>query len=155
MISYPNEIKEGITVSDKIVTPMDIMPTILDYCGLEQNIPPHIDGKSLRPLIENREVEWREYLIGMRDYPTPENPNTQYMIRTEKWKYWWSVRDYMVSRLYDIEHDPLETNNLISDPHYAPKARELHDKLAEWAMENKTRQYKQLIENQAGRVFSN
>jgi arylsulfatase A-like enzyme len=144
MISYPKEIEEGQTITDKIVTPMDIMPTILDYCGLEQKIPPQIDGKSLRPLIEDKEVEWREYLIGMRDYPTPEHPNTQYMIRTEKWKYWWSVRDNMVSRLYDIEHDPLETNNLINDPQYAPKAKELHDKLVEWAVENKTRQYQQL-----------
>jgi hypothetical protein len=53
----------------------------------------------------------------------------------------------MVSRLYDIEHDPLETNNLINDPKYAPKAKELHDKLAEWATENKTRKYEQLVES--------
>jgi hypothetical protein len=120
---------------------MDIMPTILDYAGYQDLIPESIDGSSLRPLIEGDTVEWRDHVIGMRDYPTPENPNTQYMMRTEKWKYWWSYREGLAPRLYDLETDPLEKNNLAGNPEYYERQMELHNALTDWVKDKQARQH--------------
>ena len=69
------------------------------------------------------------------------------MIRTDKWKYWWNYRDNLDARIYDLENDPLEKNNLINDPSYQEKVEELKTILHKWAIENKSRNFNKLIEN--------
>ena len=57
-------------------------------------------------------------------------------IRTKRWKYsvrapgksgirWASSNTYVEDFLYDLEHDPLEQKNLVSDPAFAALRREL------------------------------
>jgi len=140
IVSFEGKIPGGIVV-DELVTPMDIMPTILDYAGYSELIPEGIDGSSIRPLIEGGAVDWRNHVIGMRDYPTPDNPNTQYMIRTGKWKYWWNYREGLDPHMYDLEADPLEKHNLAGNPDYHEQQMELHNKLTGWVKENQARQH--------------
>ncbi|MBM9547365.1 sulfatase [Leptospira sp. 201903074] len=52
----------GSTLKDSISSmtrSIDLFPTVLDYCGLP--IPKSIQGKSLKPLIENQETTKRTY----------------------------------------------------------------------------------------------
>ncbi len=143
IVSFPGKIPGG-TVVDELVTPMDIMPTILDYAGYAGLIPEDIDGSSLRPLIEGDTGSWRDHVIGMRDDPT-EEPNTQYMIRNDRWKYWWNYSEDLVAHLYDLETDPLEKNNLAMSPDHHDMQMELHNALAGWVKQEQAPQH-QLME---------
>jgi N-sulfoglucosamine sulfohydrolase len=48
--------------SDAMVSSVDILPTVLDAAGIE--IPGHVHGKSLRPVVSDPRAKWREYLAG-------------------------------------------------------------------------------------------
>ncbi len=139
ILSFPGKIPGGRVV-EKLVTPMDIMPSILDYAGYADLTPEDIDGSSLRPLMDGNAVEWRDHVIGMRDVPGQE-PGTQYMIRNERWKYWWSSGEDLLPHLYDLHADPLEKNNLAGNLDYYNQQMELHNSLTDWVKENQARQH--------------
>ncbi len=48
--------------SNAMVSTVDILPTILDAAGATTDIERH--GRSLRPVLENANAPWREYLVG-------------------------------------------------------------------------------------------
>lgn len=48
--------------SRAMVSTVDILPTILDATGATSDVPNH--GRSLRPVLENPDAPWREYLAG-------------------------------------------------------------------------------------------
>jgi arylsulfatase A-like enzyme len=111
---------------DQLVSTIDITTTILDYGGIAPLA--FMDGTSLRPLVEGRQVPWRselflESLFTLRDNPFLEG------IRTEKWKYirmFDGTTPYLESdvefgdraadfeQLVDLESDPGERQNLVS-----------------------------------------
>lgn len=48
--------------SSALVSTVDILPTILDATGAEPAV--EMQGRSLRPVLEDDDAEWREYLVG-------------------------------------------------------------------------------------------
>ena len=48
--------------SSAMVSTIDILPTILDATGATSNVETH--GRSLRPVLENADAPWREFLVG-------------------------------------------------------------------------------------------
>lgn len=48
--------------SPAMVSTVDILPTILDATGVDPKVGMH--GRSLRPVLEDRNATWREYLAG-------------------------------------------------------------------------------------------
>ncbi len=116
----PGRIKPG-TIVDRPVSQIDFMPTILDYLG--QSVPEGIHGRSMRPLVEGRDVEWRDHAFCQR-------ANHSRMLRTERYKYSFGPRQRMVA-LYDLKEDPHEDHNLADDPPHAAKVREMHARLLE------------------------
>ena len=48
--------------SPAMVSTVDILPTIVDATGAEPAV--EMQGKSLRPVLESAEAEWREHLVG-------------------------------------------------------------------------------------------
>ena len=127
---------------DQLVSSLDYTRTILDYAGIEA--PVEMEGRSLRPLVEGREAEWRdelflESLFTMRDNPFQEG------LRTQRWKYirlYDGVGNYLekdvdfqnrgpdFEMLFDLEADPTEHHNLASDPNHAVILSELREKTA-------------------------
>lgn len=49
-------------VSPKMVSTVDILPTILDFAG--QKAPAKLHGQSLKPILSNPQAKWREFLAG-------------------------------------------------------------------------------------------
>ena len=110
---------------DQLVSSLDVPRTILDYAGVEA--PAFMDGQSLRPLMEGRDVPWREELFLESLYTGRDTP-FQEGVRLGKWKY---VRMYdgklpynethvdfanrkpEFEMLFDLEADPAEMKNLI------------------------------------------
>ena len=134
-------------VSDELALSIDIAPTILDLAGLP--VPEEMQGRSLKPVLENPELSWREdffceNLFMGQNYPRMEG------VRSRRYKY---IRYFdkqkdrphfialdasikgeepIYEELYDLETDPRELNNLADSPshqavleQYRTRCREL------------------------------
>ena len=126
MMRYPRRIKAG-TTSEKMVLNLDIPPTLLDLAKVP--VPPAFQGKSLMPLIEQKNVEWRaDWLYEYYEYPAFENIPPCRGVRTERYVYihYFTQHAY---ELYDLEMDPGEMHNLYGDPKYAELTKKLQDRL--------------------------
>ncbi len=97
----PGRIRPG-TVVGQPVSQIDLFPTILDYLGF--SVSQKIHGRSTRPLIEGRDVPWRDHAFCQR-------ANAVRMLRTERYKYFIRPRPRAVA-LYDLKNDPHEDRNL-------------------------------------------
>ncbi len=138
--------------SDKLVSSVDVLPTILDWANIE--IPPSMDGSSLGPLIGGT-VPWRSELVGEIDFPIASRKrekskrNEPYALyaRTAQWKYVTYLRDlknreakrvgYQAEEkrkpfrnagdeeLYDLTNDPFERDNLARSPEHREQMESL------------------------------
>jgi len=121
-------------VVDKQVLTLDIAPTILDLCGA----PPlqNIHGQSFKRLAQGDTSNWRKAWHYAYNYEKqfPYTPNVR-GIRTDKWKYIHYPSgdrnpDKHLAELYHLAVDPGEDHNLINNPAYAGKVKELKTELA-------------------------
>jgi arylsulfatase A-like enzyme len=108
----------GLTKPDGVchrtVDFMSIYPTLTDVCGLPT--PKHVQGVSLRPLLEKPDAAWDRPALTTDGY-------NNHAVRTENWRY---IR-YADGgeELYDEAKDPLEWTNLAAKPEYAAVKKEL------------------------------
>jgi arylsulfatase A-like enzyme len=126
---------------------VDIFPTLCDLTGV--NIPGHLDGRSLVPLMKNPKASVKEYAVSQ--YPRSgaaaesqrlgfSDGNVMgYSIRTGRYRYTlWMGGGYRSNQpydekriagreLYDYEKDPQEKENLATDPQYSKVVREMHE----------------------------
>lgn len=93
-------------VDDRIVELRDVMPTLLDLCGLP--IPAHVEGLSLL------RKESRSHLL-IQHW---EGVNAIRAIRDERYKLVYSPAGNRF-QLFDLETDPRETRDLADDPAHA------------------------------------
>ncbi len=117
VISWPGQIAAG-TIIDDFVGLQDLMPTILDWAGLE--IPDYLHGRSMVPLSQGEQVPWRD---GFYTQNITRNPFVdQRCIRTKEWKLILSrpvtgLRGYRGDHLlYDLVNDPEEELNIYHTP---------------------------------------
>ncbi|MGC9349321.1 MAG: sulfatase-like hydrolase/transferase [Anaerolineae bacterium] len=105
----------------------DVYPTILDYAGADLDADRH--GRSLRPLLEDQPVDWRERIFvefnGVNSLAT-----SMVSVREGDLKYGWNCSNH--DELYDLARDPYEINNLIDDPAYTGAVRHLREVLDDW-----------------------
>lgn len=112
LIKHP-QINEQIRIKSP-VSLVDLVPGIYDMLGI--NMPKHVSGVSLVPLIENGKYE-RQYIYGQtRQYE---------YIRKGDWKL--IVTASKIMELYNIAADPYEQNNVYSK--YPQIAAELRAQL--------------------------
>ena len=116
--------------SDELVEGVDIMPTVLEMCGLEP--PPGVQGRSIAPLIRSEDGARGRDSVLVQEREAPDlaarglDPRTiaQVGARTHDWKLI-HFRDYPHGELYDLRSDPGEFHNLWADPAYAAPRREM------------------------------
>ncbi len=129
LMQYPKAIEKGTTIN-ALTQNLDFAPTFLDFAGAE--IPDSMQGKSLRPLLNNKiySEEFRDAVYyHYYDFPAFHMVKRHYGIRTEKFKLIHFYDDIDTWELYDLKKDPKEENNLYDDPTYAKIQEKLHEGL--------------------------
>jgi arylsulfatase A-like enzyme len=86
---------------------LDLFPTVCDYAGIA--VPPHIEGVSLRPLVEGRPVESAREVVKVEC----EVGNA---VVSDRYKYLKCFDGANAEQLYDLKMDPHETRNAADDP---------------------------------------
>ena len=97
---------------------LDVYPTLADVCGL--SIPAGLDGKSLKPYLENAKAPMQKVAISQYPRGTPEGQVMGYSIRDEHYRCtFWRQRTgdkIVATELYDELADPNETVSLADKP---------------------------------------
>jgi len=116
MISWQGHIKPQI--SDELVELTDLVPTVYDL--LDMDIPKHIQGKSLTPILSGDTITapHRDYVrtehYGATNYPDDTHAT---MYRDKRWKLV-VYHNKGLMELYDLQNDPWEHNDLSNDAAY-------------------------------------
>lgn len=123
IMRYPGHIPGGKTRNALINTGLDILPTFCEYAGLEK--PGHLPGHSLKPLAEGKRSEPPRSFVASENYFTR-------MIRSERYKYCAYDQGKLKESLYDMEKDPGEMQNLVTDKKHKSLLQEHRALLKEW-----------------------
>ena len=122
IVSWPGRIRENHRDETHLVSGLDVISTMCDYAGVKP--PQGVHGRSLRPLLENRPVEWREFVVA-------ETHIIGRMLRTDRYKYV-KYEDDPVEQLFDMKNDPWETKNLYREARLANVLTDHRRMLTAW-----------------------
>jgi len=129
---------EGGGRISKLVTLLDLAPTLLDGCGLP--IPDSMQGRSLLPLVRGDQAareNWRDEV-----FVQISESQVGRALRTPRWKYavsahrlsgmtHFGAEHYLEDALFDLQTDPYELSNLIGLDTFRPIAAEMRARLLE------------------------
>lgn len=146
---------------DALVSSADVAPTILSLAGLA--VPESMKGRDLSKLLDGSQdmSDWRDAVLmenfflqeihsaGVKKHPDIPGLNDEIIagnrsyrsrgVRTDRYTYFkYFEHDPVIEELYDLQSDPHEQNNLVSNPEYAQllnKLRERTEELYEKATE--------------------
>ncbi len=114
--------KEGGERNSGFALNIDVPATILDLAGVKK--PKEWQGLSLNSSkLAERKAFLTEHL-----WQTPIIAPSE-AIRTERWKYFRYINDPAHEELYDLSADPLEKNNLATNPAYQQDLKKLRSDL--------------------------
>jgi choline-sulfatase len=128
LVCLPSAMRENIQSSSEApVCLQDIMPTILDACGVE--IPEGVDGKSVLPLIREAETAWRDFVHGEHKqcYATE---NEHHFLTDGTWKYIWLTQTN-TEQLFHLKNDPYELTDLAAHAQYQEELAKWRERLIE------------------------
>ncbi len=134
---WPAALDAGET-SDRIAAHIDVMPTILDACGVRPPDGVALDGRSLLPLLEGKPVDWPERTLFIQSHRGDRPVRYHNMAAIgPRWKL---LRSSGFRRktppegepsfeLYDIPNDPGETEDLSEErPEVVDRLRKRYDR---------------------------
>ena len=131
MIAWGGPFAGGGNIQD-LVSLIDIPPTLLDVAGLE--IPGHYQGRSMASLARGEAQDWPDAVFAQIS-----EAETGRTVRTKRYKYAVTAPDfhmeepfspvYVENKLYDLEKDPGERQNLIRDPALEDVRQEMRARL--------------------------
>jgi N-acetylglucosamine-6-sulfatase len=118
LVRYPG-LGRGKVIEQQVLT-LDVAPSLLDLCAAKPLSGVH--GESWVKLVRQGDPAWRKSWFYEYNYEKqfPYTPNVR-AVRTDRWKYIHYPHgdgkpDRHLAELYDIQHDPEERCNRISDP---------------------------------------
>ncbi len=119
-------------------TGVDLAPTMLDYASVQ--IPEHMPGKSLRPVVEGKVKEDdREYIIVQNKMVQCKSVDGKIwrpdgrMVRSKRFKYCIYSEGERCESLVDMQNDPGEMVNLAENPKYREMLQQHREYLREFA----------------------
>ena len=132
---WPARLEAGHT-SDRVAAHIDVLPTVLEATGVPAPQGLHLDGRSLLPLLEDREEDWPDRALTIQahrgDVPVRYH---NFMIRTQHYKLLHasgfgpeSFEGEPAFELYDMEADPLELQDIAAEkPEVVAELRAAYD----------------------------
>lgn len=110
---------------------IDLQPTLLELAGLATTAP--AQGRSLSPLFKGTTGTTRNIWFFEHRYPNGGWIPSSEGIRTHRWKYIrYTDNAAPFEELYDLQVNPTETKNLISDPVYQTRRAALTRYCSTW-----------------------
>jgi arylsulfatase A-like enzyme len=125
-------LKNGGSTTEFPVIGTDFYPTILDLVNIDLKPEQHVDGISLRPLLEGEALDLDRPLYWHYPHYCNQGGEPSSIIRRKEWKlihYWEDDRE----ELYHLPSDIAEQNNVISD--HPEVATALSEELKTWLLE--------------------
>lgn len=124
IIRYPGKIKSGQS-RDWIVSSVDVMPTLLGLCDIP--IPPQVQGLDYSATFLGKSGKQRNAAF-LFNVHKGGGPKTDWRgIRTKEWVYAYHFAGDWI--MYDLKNDPWQLKNLVDDPKFAAKKKELTEQL--------------------------
>jgi arylsulfatase A-like enzyme len=127
LVKYPVEIEAGQS-TNAFALNVDFASTFLDYADIE--IPPDMQGKSLRPLCKGEKpIDWRKSVYYHYYQSTGWHKVKKHDgVRTDRYKliHFYEVDEW---ELFDLKSDPGEMNNKYGNPELAEVQESLHKEL--------------------------
>lgn len=123
IVVWPGHVPQGRHDTRHLVSGVDIAATICDYAGAP-SLPNATLARSWRPLLEGKDVPWRDYVVCETSIGT-----LSICLRDRRFK---SIVYPDRTKLYDIENDPLETKDLADDRQWAEVRRRHRRQLREY-----------------------
>ncbi|MEM6310472.1 MAG: alkaline phosphatase family protein [Pseudomonadota bacterium] len=133
------------TVDRRLVEAIDLAPTFVDWMGgeIKQEI---LEGRSLLPLLQGRDVDWRNVCFSEYDYSwrfarthldVPVKDARMVMAYDGRWKYVECAG--FRPMLFDLELDPDELSDLGEDPTYEAVRLRLREEIFQWSQQHHNR----------------
>jgi len=121
-VHWPAGLKAGQS-SDRIAAHIDVLPTLLDACGVKKPAGLKLDGCSLLPLLKGQLVDWPDRTIVIQSHRGDEPVlYHHFAARTQQWKLLSAsgfgnetLRGKPKFELYDMASDPLEQHDLAQE----------------------------------------
>lgn len=136
IVSWPGHLPEG-QVSEALVEYIGIYPTLAELCNLPQptgttmqDLPgavPRLDGQSFVELLRDPSRQGPDAVFSENNL---RGDVQQFMVRTPRYKY--ILNQGALDELYDLQEDPGETVNRISDPSLEQVGEDLRQRLFAW-----------------------
>ncbi|MHB8897391.1 MAG: arylsulfatase [Thermoguttaceae bacterium] len=113
---------------DRLAAHLDLLPTLVDLCGLKLPRPVRFDGVSLRSLLADPRAPWPERQLELGTprnqvgpHPTPPRHGENCAVMTDRWRL---VND---RELYDMTADPGQKRDLAGEqPEVVSRLREVY-----------------------------
>lgn len=97
---------------------IDVLPTLIDLCGLKRREGPQMHGASLRPLLSSQRPSWPDRVI-VTDSQRGEDLTKwrSAAVMTQQWRFCTDVKKDVLVRqeLYDIQKDPGQTKDIANE----------------------------------------
>lgn len=128
IVRYPNKIKAG-SVNEDIIKNIDFAPTLLDLADIKTT--KKVQGESFKPVLYGKKPKnWEQAMYyHYYEFPFWHHVQPHYGIRTQKYTLAHFYYNIDVWELYDLEKDPKQMHNIISDPQYTNVIGELKSQL--------------------------
>lgn len=133
LVRWPGVVAPGTTI-DRVVSNLDLFPSVLEMTGLGVPDNLRISGRSFVPLLRNprdSSIARHDTHYGQYDMHNGKIARMR-MIRTPEWKL---VRHYEPDgddELYHLAADPEETENLAGSAAHRDREAELTERLNRW-----------------------
>ncbi|MCA9055358.1 MAG: sulfatase [Planctomycetaceae bacterium] len=126
IIAVPGAKSRGVACQ-RVVEFIDLYPTTVDIAL--GDVPNNVDGRSLRPLLDDPQAEWDGVACTQILRPGNDSPIMGRSITSDRWRYieWSAGADGR--ELYDQQSDPGELHNVAENPAHADVIQRLRKQM--------------------------
>lgn len=130
VMRYPGHIPAGAVDDAHLVSGIDLFPTLCDYAGITSWA--EVTGRSLKPIVEDAEAPWREFLVAELSPDTEREEMKGRMVRSDRYKYMVFSEGLRPELLFDLQEDPGEKVNLAYQTTYETEVLRHRALLQDW-----------------------